>query len=111
MCSYHKILKIDSDKRTRKMMAMIESQELGYEAGRLLLSTRAHTLDLDIKRLSNLKGKLDTSDEAVVIEKVSCCLLFSYAQMAAFCICAAELAGITCLLMSSGYRTFTDLSL
>lgn len=48
----------------------MESKELAFEAGRLLLSTRAHTQEEDVERLFNLRGKLETSDEAVVMEKV-----------------------------------------
>lgn len=55
------------------MEAEIKSQELAFEAGRLLLSTRAYTQDLDRERLSKLKGKLETSEEAVVMEKVPLC--------------------------------------
>ncbi|BDA50005.1 hypothetical protein COCOBI_15-1330 [Coccomyxa sp. Obi] len=68
-CSYHEVLKIAPDKRTKAMKAVIKSQELAFEAGKLLLSTRADTQALDMERLSILKGKLETSDEAVVMEK------------------------------------------
>ncbi|BDA50003.1 hypothetical protein COCOBI_15-1310 [Coccomyxa sp. Obi] len=69
-CSYHEILKIDPDKRTKAMKAVIQSQELAFEAGKLLLSTRAYTQELDTKRLSKLKGRFEKSDEAVIMEKV-----------------------------------------
>ncbi|BDA50007.1 hypothetical protein COCOBI_15-1350 [Coccomyxa sp. Obi] len=51
------------------MQAVMQSKELAFEAGRLLLSTRAQTQKLDMERLSNLRGKLESSDEAAVMEK------------------------------------------
>ncbi|BDA50002.1 hypothetical protein COCOBI_15-1300 [Coccomyxa sp. Obi] len=51
------------------MKAVIKSQELAFEAGRLLLTTRAYTQQLDKERLVKLKGKFETSEEAVVMEK------------------------------------------
>lgn len=72
-CSYFGVLKVDPDKRTKAMKVAIQSQELATEAGRLLLSTRAKTQQLDVERLSNLKGRFETSDEAVIMEKVDLC--------------------------------------
>ena len=66
----HRVLKVDPDKRTKAMEVGIKSQELATEAGRLLLSTRAKTQQLDMDRLCDLKGNLETSDEAVVMDKV-----------------------------------------
>ncbi|BDA50006.1 probable programmed cell death protein 2 at C-terminar half [Coccomyxa sp. Obi] len=51
------------------MKAVIDSQKLTFEAGRLLLSTRADTQELDKERLCNLKGDLETSEEAVVMKE------------------------------------------
>lgn len=69
-CSYHRVLTLQPDKRTKAMKAAIQSQDLVFEAGKLLLSTRAYTQELDEERLSNLKGKFETSEEAAVMEKV-----------------------------------------
>lgn len=74
-CSYHEVLTIHPDKRTKAMKAVIHSQELAFEAGKLLLSTRAYTQELDMERLSKPKGTFETSDEAVIMEKVGNCLL------------------------------------
>ncbi|BDA50004.1 hypothetical protein COCOBI_15-1320 [Coccomyxa sp. Obi] len=69
-CSYHEIIKVDPDERTKAMKAVIKSQELAFEAGKLLLSTRAAAQDLDKEKLIKLNGRFDTSDEDVIMQKV-----------------------------------------
>ncbi|BDA50303.1 hypothetical protein COCOBI_15-4320 [Coccomyxa sp. Obi] len=52
------------------MRAVVESHELVIEAGQLLLTTRAHTVDEDLDRLKRLRGAVEASEEGAVLEKV-----------------------------------------
>lgn len=99
-CSYHEVLKVHLDKRTKGMKTVIKSRELAFEAGRILLTTRAYTQQLDKERLCNLTGTLEASEEAVVMEKVDNYPQSLYPKknvhLIGLWVCAAKLPGMTC---------------
>ncbi|BDA50306.1 hypothetical protein COCOBI_15-4350 [Coccomyxa sp. Obi] len=70
-CPYHAVLSVAPEQRSAAMKAVVKSHDLVIEAGKLLLTTRAHTQDEDCERLGKLRGAVEDSKEGEVLEKAA----------------------------------------